>query len=202
MKKQNFVTTAIQQPLEQAYSVQPKRTFNVFSAIADLYTRYTEWTARRDRVRLCKMAAEAFRTDMESAGALLFLFYGKTVQIDGDPYEERARLFAYLSGNSEQPAQIEQQEAPVHPAWTKAQLEQRAPMIEDYEDAFLPEAPRADDGGQSREERIIGMTSILETALVLVVEDYGQLTGKWTHVAPAERALKQLIEVLKENLTK
>lgn len=65
-----------------------------------------------------------------------------------------------------------------------------------------PEAPRADDGGQSREERIIGMTSILETALMLVVEDYGQLTGKWTHVAPAERALKQLIEVLKENLTK
>ena len=65
-----------------------------------------------------------------------------------------------------------------------------------------PEAPRADNGGQSREERIVGMTSILETALMLVVEDYGQLTGKWTHVAPAERALKQLIEVLKENLTK
>ena len=65
-----------------------------------------------------------------------------------------------------------------------------------------PEAPQADDGGQSREERIIGMTSILETALMLVVENYGQLTGKWTHVAPAERALKQLIEVLKENLTK
>lgn len=66
----------------------------------------------------------------------------------------------------------------------------------------VPEAPRADDGGQSREERIIGMASILETALALIVEDYGQLTGKWTHVAPAERALKQLIEVLKENLTK
>jgi hypothetical protein len=74
---------------------------------------------------------------MESAGTLLFLFRDKTLWIDGDPYEERTRLFAYLSGETEQP-QIEQREAPVHPAWPKEVLAQRAPMIEDY-DEFEPE---------------------------------------------------------------
>jgi len=144
MRNQNFVTAAlppVQQTVQLPETVQPKRTFNLFSAIENLYTRYTEWSARRDRVRLCKMAAEAFSTDMESAGTLLFLFYGKTVRIDGDPYEERDRLFEYLNGDIEQPRQIEQREAPVHPAWTKAQLAERLPMIEDYDDgAFEPEA--------------------------------------------------------------
>lgn len=138
MKQQNFVTAAMQpvqrQPLN---TVQRKRT-KVFGAIADLYTRYTEWTARRNRVKICKQVAQAFRTDMESAGTLLFLFRDKTLWIDGDPYEERARLFDYLAGETEQPRQIEQSEAPVHPAWTKEELNRRAPMIEDYDD-FEPE---------------------------------------------------------------
>jgi hypothetical protein len=138
MKQQNFVTAAMQpvqrQPLN---TVQPKRTFNLFSAISELYTQYTEWTARRNRVKICRTVAKAFRTDMESAGTLLFLFRDKTLWIDGDPYEERTRLFAYLSGETEQP-QIEQREAPVHPAWPKEVLAQRAPMIE-YYDEFEPE---------------------------------------------------------------
>lgn len=140
MKQQNFVTAAMQpvqrQPL--ANTVQRKRT-NVFSAIGDLYTRYTEWCARRNRVKICRTVAKAFRTDMESAGTLLFLFRDKTMWIDGDPYEERARLFAYLAGEIEQPRQIEQREPPVHPAWTKEQLAARAPMIEDYDEDFAPE---------------------------------------------------------------
>jgi len=141
MKQQNFVTAAMQpvqrQPL--ANTVQSKRTFNLFSAISDLYTQYTEWTARRNRVKICRTVAKAFRTDMESAGTLLFLFRDKTLWIDGDPYEERAQLFAYLAGEIEQPRQIEQCDPPVHPAWTKEQLAQRAPMIEDYDEDFTPE---------------------------------------------------------------
>lgn len=136
MKQQNFVTAAMQpvqrQPLN---TVQPKRT-NLFGSIAELYTRYTEWTARRNRVKICRTVAKAFRTDMESAGTLLFLFRDKALWIDGDPYEERARLFAYLAG--EQPAQIEEHDD-VHEGWPKAVLAARAPMIEDYDEAFEPE---------------------------------------------------------------
>lgn len=141
MKQQNFVTAAMQ-PVQQlpqaAHSVQRKRT-NVFGAIADLYTRYTEWCARRNRVKICRTVAKAFRTDMESAGTLLFLFRDKTLWIDGDPYEERSRLFDYLAGETEQSRQIEQRDPPVHPAWTKEQLAARAPMIEDYDEDFAPE---------------------------------------------------------------
>lgn len=138
MKQQNFVTAAMQPVQRQPLNTVRRKHTNVFGAIADLYTRYTEWIARRNRVRICKQVAKAFRTDMESAGTLLFLFRDKKMWIDGDPYEERARLFAYLAGEIEQPRQIEQQEPPVHPVWTKEELNRRAPMIEDYDD-FEPE---------------------------------------------------------------
>lgn len=135
MKQQNFVTAAMQ-PVQRQDTVQPKRT-NLFGSIAELYTRYTEWTARRNRVKICRTVAKAFRTDMESAGTLLFLFRDKALWIDGDPIAERERLFAYLAGETVQ--QIEEQEPPVHPAWTPEQLAARAPMIEDYDEAFEPE---------------------------------------------------------------
>lgn len=139
MKQRNFVTTALQPEQDSMQSldtVRTKRTFNLFGAIAELYTRYTEWTARRNRVKICRTVAKAFRTDMESAGTLLFLFRDKALWIDGDPYEERARLFAYLAG--EQPAQIEEHDD-VHEGWPKAVLDARAPMIEDYPEDFEPE---------------------------------------------------------------
>lgn len=143
MKQQNFVTAAmqpVQHSIQSVDTVRTKRTFNLFGAVANLYTTYTEWTARRNRVKICRQVAELFRTDMESAGTLLYLFRDMTLWIDGDPNEERRKLFAYLAGETERP-QIEQREPPVHPAWTKEQLAQRAPMIEDYTEAFSPEPP-------------------------------------------------------------
>lgn len=139
MKQQNFVTTAMQ-PVQrqQAYTVQTKRTFNLFGSIAELYTKYTEWTARRNRVKICRTVAKAFRTDMESAGTLLFLFRDKALWIEGDPIAERERLFAFLAGEIEQPEQIEQQDD-VHEGWPKAVLDARAPMIEPYPEDFEPE---------------------------------------------------------------
>jgi len=145
MKQQNFVTAAmqpVQHSIQSVDTVRTKRTFNLFGAVASLYTTYTEWTARRNRVKICRTVAQAFRTDMESAGTLLYLFRDMTLWIDGDPNEERRKLFAYLAGETERP-QIEQREPPVHPAWTKEQLAQRAPMIEDYTEAFSPEPPKA-----------------------------------------------------------
>lgn len=63
-----------------------------------------------------------------------------------------------------------------------------------------PEEPQADE--RSKDERVRGLASILETALALVVEDYGQLTGYFSHVPAAERTLREMIARLKENLTK
>lgn len=136
MKQQNFVTAAmqpVQHSIQSVDTVRTKRTFDLFGAVANLYTTYTEWTARRNRVKICRQVAELFRTDMESAGTLLYLFRDMTLWIDGDPNEERRKLFAYLAGETERP-QIEQREPPVHPAWTKEQLAHRAPMIEDYDE--------------------------------------------------------------------
>lgn len=143
MKQQNFVTATmqpVQHSIQSVDTVRTKRTFNLFGAVANLYTTYTEWTARRNRVKICRTVAQAFRTDMNTAGTLLYLFRDVTLWIDGDPNEERARLFAFFAGQTEQP-QIELREPPVHPAWTKEQLAERAPMIEDYDDEFLPEPP-------------------------------------------------------------
>lgn len=71
----------------------------------------------------------------------------------------------------------------------------------DVQPATAEAALQATSDERSKEERIRGLASILETALALVVEDYGQLTGHFSHVPAAERILREMVARLRENLT-
>jgi len=65
-----------------------------------------------------------------------------------------------------------------------------------------PASPASEPATRSRAERIMGLISILKTAGMALEEEYGDLTGCFTHVPPAKRNLETMIGQLKLQQTR
>ena len=67
--------------------------------------------------------------------------------------------------------------------------------------ASAPPSPPKSEANVLRSQRMRDMLSVLETALKLIGDDYGNFTGLFSHAPAARRALEPMIAALKSNLS-